>query len=1398
VSDITVTVSGGDGSSSVTAGVGDTINVTTSPLAGPLPELQLVAGSGITVASKNGVSTISANFSELSIPANLADLADVSAGATSGQVLSYSGTSWGGLTLSIPVNLADLSNVNGTPTTGQVLAWDGSVWAPSDDQTGGSSNVANLADLADVSSTPPETGQALVWGGSEWAGGNIPPGTTVNGLSGAVNLVSGGNVAITVDGQNLTIASVGGGDRVTALNGLTGSLTLTAGDGVTIANSGSTITLNATADLNGYATEAYVDSAVANLVNGSTAALDTLAELANALNNDSDFATTITTSLAEKAALNHDHVRANITDLTTSDLDMQGSRVLFANVYSSLADLPSAATYHGMFAHVHSEGAAYYAHDGAWVRLANQSEIPTVFVSGLNGLAGPVTLAAGTNVQIGQSGNQLTISSTAAFSTLNGESGELSLVGDDGVSVATSGGTITVSGSGLATEGFVNQAVAALVNSAPQTLDTLAELANALNNDSDFAANVTTLISQKADANHDHDIANVTGLQDALDAKADLSSLAAVATSGNYGDLSNVPSEFPPSAHSHEIASVTGLQSALDAKASLTHSHVKANITDLTTGDLDMQGSRVLFANYYATQANFPDPTVYHGMVAHSHADGAFYGAHAGAWVRLANQNEIPSATSVNALTGDITLVAGDNINVTTSGQNITITGQQAGIVWQTPPQSGSSPGNAGDIAYDDNYIYLRTSQAWRQVALSPISTSITISQQPTNQSVDDGDTATFTVLATAAGETITYQWKQSSDNGSTFADISGATSNSLTVTANLSLDGYRYSASLSAPGAADVTSGVATLTVAETFDILAENGDRLITEGGDSIDHDGLLALTITQQPQNTTAVDGNATFTSRAEMSDGTAVTYQWQELIGGNWTDIAGETSQNLTLTGLLASDDGEQYRVVADGDQIDPVISNAATLATPQFLTITLQPQNTTAIGGNATFTSLAEMSDGTAVTYQWQELIGGNWTDIAGETGQNLALTALVASDDGEQYRVIADGDRADPVTSNVATLTAPQVVSFTAQPQNTTAIDGNATFTALAEMSDGTAVTYQWQELIGGNWTDIAGETGQNLALTALVASDDGEQYRVIADGDRADPVTSNVATLTMPGAWRQVGADIDGEAADDRSGVSVAMSSDGSRVAIGANLNDGAGFYAGHVRVYDLTGSTWTQVGADIDGEAAGDSSGISVAMSSDGSRVAIGAYLNHGAGTVADSGHVRVYDLTGSTWTQVGADIDGEAADDRSGISVAMSSDGSRVAIGANANDGTGTDAGHVRVYDLIGSTWTQVGADIDGEAAGDFSGRSVAMSSDGSRVAIGANANDGTGANAGHVRVYDLIGSTWTQVGADIDGEAAGDSSGISVAMSSDGSRVAIGANGNDGTGTNAGHVRVFEAS
>ena len=59
----------------------------------------------------------------------------------------------------------------------------------------------------------------------------------------------------------------------------------------------------------------------------------------------------------------------------------------------------------------------------------------------------------------------------------------------------------------------------------------------------------------------------------------------------------------------------------------------------------------------------------------------------------------------------------------------------------------------------------------------------------------------------------------------------------------------------------------------------------------------------------------------------------------------------------------------------------------------------------------------------------------------------------------------------------------------------------------------------------------------------------------------------------------------------------------------------------------------------------------------------------------------HVREWD--GTAWVQRGADVDGEAAEDLSGFSVALSEDGETVAIGAPDNDDAAGRAGHVRVF-------------------------------------------------------------------------------------------------------------------
>ena len=355
------------------------------------------------------------------------------------------------------------------------------------------------------------------------------------------------------------------------------------------------------------------------------------------------------------------------------------------------------------------------------------------------------------------------------------------------------------------------------------------------------------------------------------------------------------------------------------------------------------------------------------------------------------------------------------------------------------------------------------------------------------------------------------------------------------------------------------------------------------------------------------------------------------------------------------------------------------------------------------------------------------------------------------------------------------------------------------------------STSFQWNQ----KGSDIGGEAADDESGFSVSLSGDGNIVAIAAryndgNGSNSGHVRVYSFDATSSPQWNQIGADIDGEAVNDRSGWRVSLSGDGNIIAVGARGNDGGGSNSGHVRVYsfDATSSPpqWNQMGGDINGQAVNDLSGTSVSLSSDGNIVAIGAPGNDGSAT--DSGHVRVYsfDATFAQWNKMGSNINGEGRWDNGGehaTSVSLSGDGNIVAFGAHNNDGAGNNSGHVRVYSFDATSspprWNQMGADINGEAAGDNSGSSVSLSSDGNIIAIGACNNDGNGSNSGHVRVYSFDATSspprWNQMGVDINGEAANDNSGVSVSLSSDGNTLAFGAPFNDANGSNSGHVRVY---
>lgn len=336
--------------------------------------------------------------------------------------------------------------------------------------------------------------------------------------------------------------------------------------------------------------------------------------------------------------------------------------------------------------------------------------------------------------------------------------------------------------------------------------------------------------------------------------------------------------------------------------------------------------------------------------------------------------------------------------------------------------------------------------------------------------------------------------------------------------------------------------------------------------------------------------------------------------------------------------------------------------------------------------------------------------------------------------------------------------------------------------------SQGIVRVFDWN---GTSWTQVGSDivglnNGDNFGHAVSLSSDGA---RVAIGAPFADPVpsTSNsgqVSVYELSGStWVRMGSVFSGTVNNERLGFSVSLNSDGTKLAFGAT---GASSTGGNATVYSWSGSLWTIMGFPMSG-AIGDEFGTSISLSSDGTRVAIGA------AAVWTRGYVKVFEYDGaSTWNELGngrTDMPGEGSSDRMGFSVSLSSDGNRFAHGAIANT---ANSGHVRIFEYSGSSWTQVGSDIDSESPGDNFGYSVSLNSDGTRVAAGAIFNNN---NRGHTRVFDWSGSSWNQIGSDIDGEAQDDYSGHSVSLSSNGLRLAIGAPNNADGGSLAGHVRVY---
>jgi hypothetical protein len=370
-------------------------------------------------------------------------------------------------------------------------------------------------------------------------------------------------------------------------------------------------------------------------------------------------------------------------------------------------------------------------------------------------------------------------------------------------------------------------------------------------------------------------------------------------------------------------------------------------------------------------------------------------------------------------------------------------------------------------------------------------------------------------------------------------------------------------------------------------------------------------------------------------------------------------------------------------------------------------------------------SVSLSSDGTIIA------IGGYSND---ENGKNSGHVRILKNTDGSWTQIGTDinGEaEGDAFGYSVSLSSNGNIVAISGVHNDKNGL--NSGHVRVFSNTNGT-----WEQ-IGVN---INGEATDDYFGSSISLSSDGTIVAIgAAYNDGLNGTSTNSGHVRVfrnnNGVWEQIGADINGRGTEDNSGEAVSLSADGTTVAIGSWLSHTSSTIknSGNVRVFRNNNGIWEQLGTDINGEAAGDVFGLSVSLSSDGNIFAAGAAGNN-------AGYIKVFKNNNGVWEQIGTNINGEANGDYFGESISLSSDGSIVAVGADKNDGNGINSGHVRVFKNNSGTWKQIGVDIDGAAAGDKSGiSSISLSSTGSIVSIGSVLNITDGIKSGHVRVFNL---------------------------------------------------------
>ena len=335
------------------------------------------------------------------------------------------------------------------------------------------------------------------------------------------------------------------------------------------------------------------------------------------------------------------------------------------------------------------------------------------------------------------------------------------------------------------------------------------------------------------------------------------------------------------------------------------------------------------------------------------------------------------------------------------------------------------------------------------------------ITTHPTSQTIDSGDSVTFTVVA-SGDPTLTYQWKKDG------VDIGGATSASYTRNNLTNSDEGSYTCVVT-NDSGSATSNAAVLTVN--------------------------AAPVITAHPFSGTANSGGNFSFSVTATGDAT-LTYQWRK--GG--VDIGGATSSTLILYGVTDASEGNYDCVVTNG--FGSATSNSASLTVYTAPSITSHPTGGTLYAGNVASFSVSATGDAT-LTYQWRK----DGSNIGGATGSTYSFTTDHTNDSGTYDCVVSNAYGS--ATSNGASLTVLSTLSITGHPSGATLNAGDvASFSVTAS---GTGLSYQWRK----DGSNIGGATGSTYSFTTTGPGDSGSYDCVVTSTD-GDSLDSNDATLTV------------------------------------------------------------------------------------------------------------------------------------------------------------------------------------------------------------------------------------------------------------------------------------------